>query len=501
MPKQPNILLFCTDQMQSYCLGCNGHADVKTPNIDAIAAAGITFRRGYCNNNVCMPSRATMMTGLTPRGHGLLTNGNVLSEQVPTVGGALIDAGYRTHAVGKLHLQPFGQYDRENDTGYWECREAWESGKVERLPSPYYGFETVDFVGGHVSYAFGDYKRWLDRQDPALHDQLQRDQAYHRTGEAYRMDLPEELHYNHWIADRTIDFLQEAGGDKPFFLFCSFPDPHFPFAACQPYSEMYDPAALTLPENRDQGEEPCGFLQAMRDGAPRNTARGAAELREIMAQTYGMITHVDASIGRVMAALREEGLAENTVVGLIADHGEYLGSHNLLYKASWPYEELVRIPFVWSAPGATPKAGTVDDPVSLLDVVPTLIDYAGLDETTFDMRHTGKGKPAGLPGRSLRPYLEGQATEPAPALLEYDEDWIEGTPLARGRGLINGPWKLVRWGGFDRGVLFNLEEDPGEKENRWDDPGCLEIKCELLNTLADLLTRSDRFDAKRISGA
>ncbi len=496
---RPNFLIFCVDQMQSYCLGCNGHRQVRTPNIDALAGGGVTFARGYCNNPVCMPSRATMVTGVTPRQHGLLTNGCLLPETVPTVTQALLESGYRTHAVGKMHLQPTGGRAAA-DFSSWESGAGWRSGAIEALPSPYYGYRRVDFCGGHVNYVFGDYERWLEREHPGLRDKLKPEHAYRRAGnECFRIDMPPEAHYNNWIADRTIDALQ---GDDPFFLFCSFPDPHHPFAACKPYSEMYDPDEVALPPTAFERTDHTRFMQANRGGNHLNVNPDEAELREIIAQTYGMITHVDDNVGRVLAALEKAGLAENTVVALIADHGEYLGGHDLLHKGGWPWEELVRIPFVWRVPGSERKGVKEETPVSLLDLAPTVADYAGLAGRWWDMR--GHGAPEtrpGLPGRSLRQYFDGAALAEEPVLLEYDEDCHEDRPICRQRGLVLGDWKLVVWAGFDDGLLVNLRADPRELNNRWDDPACGEIKCELLSRLAERLAYTDRFDTRRYSWA
>ncbi len=496
-----NFLIFCTDQMQSYCLGCNGHPIVKTPNIDAIAQDGITFRRACTNNSVCMPSRATMVTGTTPRQHGLLTNGNCLAEDVPTVTQALADNGYRTHAVGKLHLQPFGGFKREDGSFSWEYRHLWNEGEITDLPQPYYGFQTVDYVGGHVSYAFGHYRQWLDENYPDAFGQLQKQNAYHEAGpQMYRMPIPPEAHYNNWIADRTIDFLNNIG-DEDFYLFCSFPDPHHPFAACRPYSEMYNPDDLPLTETWENHEDACDFLRAVRAASPQQNVQSEEELREAMAQTYGMITHIDDNVGRVMEALKENGLYDNTVVAFLADHGEYLGSHHLMRKAPWPWEELWRVPFIWRVPGGQQQSHAVDEPVSSLDLVATIVDYADINEKYFDTRGMGDGGRPGLPGHSLRQYFDGGPTTPYPAVMEYDEDFHEGAPLCRLRGLVDGDWKLVMYAGYEDGLLFNLKDDPAEIVNLWDDPDTQTKKTELLTRLVERLAMTDRFDTRRICGA
>ncbi len=504
--QRPNFLIFCVDQMQAYCLGCNGHPVVKTPHIDALAARGVNFRRGYCNNPVCMPSRATMITGKTPRQHGLLTNGNSLSPDVPTVTQALADAGYRTHSSGKLHLQPFGGYFDDHSDSV-ELGRRWHAGELPKLPEPYYGYQSADFVGGHITYAFGEYRNWLSENHPESLPLQTKGQAYHTCGVALRLDIPAEHHYNNWIADRAIDSLQchipslttdhrSPITDHPFFLCCSFPDPHFPFAACRPYSEMYDPDDLELPDSLEARNDLCAYLaQKARGQGPA----GPEEMREIMAQTYGMISHIDANVGRVMAALEASGQADNTMVLFIADHGEYLGSHGLLYKGAWPYEELWRIPFIAAGPGVQP--GVCEVPVSLLDLAPTFLDYAGLDPLALDTRGPGPINRLPPAGQSLRPFLEGGLTAPHESLvMEYDDDLGKGG-VCRLRGLIDGDWKLVLYGGFDDGALFNLAEDPRELRNLWNDPQAQGRKAELLARLVQRLAQTDRFDTPRKTGA
>ena len=487
-PDRPNFLVFCVDQMQSYCLGCNGHPEVKTPNIDALAARGVNFRRGYCNNSVCMPSRATMITGKTPRQHGLLTNGNSLSTDIPTVTQALADAGYRTHGIGKFHHQPCGGWRGEAPDSA-EAGARWRRGDVSSLPSPYYGFQTTDFGA--------EYGNWLKKYHPEAAGKLK--ETYYSCGEAGRLSIPHELHLNDWIASRSIAFLEAQEKDQPFFLFCSFFDPHFPFKACRPYSEMYDPATLALPETYGNHEDHCPFLDDSRVNIPDNLAPEEAEMREILAQTYGMITHVDDNIGRVMAVLDRSGLANNTIVLFIADHGEYLGGHGLIKKMVWPYEELWRIPFIASVPGG--PAGICRTPVSLLDLTPTFLDYAGIDPLVLDTRGPAPAERLPLPGESLRPFLEGEFDAPhRPLVMEYDEDFHEKA-LCRMRGLIDGDWKIVLYAGGEDGVLFNLADDPRELHNLWNEPRVQARKAELLARLVQRLAQTDRFDTYRYCGA
>ncbi|MFW5753019.1 MAG: sulfatase-like hydrolase/transferase [Planctomycetota bacterium] len=142
-----NICVICVDQMQSACLSVHGHPDVATPHLDALVRSGTSFRRAYCANSVCMPARASLLTGLTPRQHGVVTNGTNLPQEIPTLAGALADAGWRTHAAGKLHLQAWapGCYVPAGAEPHWswEDQQRWNDGRIAQVLTPYYGFQTV----------------------------------------------------------------------------------------------------------------------------------------------------------------------------------------------------------------------------------------------------------------------------------------------------------------------------------------------------------------------
>jgi arylsulfatase A-like enzyme len=223
-------------------------------------------------------------------------------------------------------------------------------------------------------------------------------------------------------------------------------------------------------------------------------------LRESIAQTYGMITHVDDSIGRVLDHLHRAGLADNTIVVFTSDHGDYLGAHHLLLKWRYPYEQLVRVPFIWHAPGGMSQSCR-SDIVSHLEFVPTVLDYAGISQGVLDRRGSRKSDPLGLPGRSLRRAIdEGTPLDECDALVEFDQDYSPG-PMCRYRMLIHARYKLCVYGGTRQGILYDLQEDPCERRNLWDDSGYAKVKCDLLAALADRLAVTDRFDGVRYCSA
>lgn len=504
--RRPSFLIFCLDQVGAHSLGAYGNTDARTPNIDRLAQQGRLATRAYCNNPVSMPSRATLITGLTPRQHGCVTNGVPLPEDVPTIASALSEAGYRTFSAGKLHLQPgldAGNRDALPDFS-WEDAIRWRSGEITALPAGYYGFAESAFVSGHVSGCYGQYAQEMRRDHPDLLEAYAKTERRAR-GEnilCWRTDVPAELHYNQWIADRTIDFF-ERSGQEAFFAWCSFPDPHGPWAAAREYAEAFDPASLALPEDWDDCEDPLPILAEYRRKLPpflRAISHDA--LAEVTAQTYGMLEHIDANVGRLLAALDRLDRAEDTVIILLADHGEYLGAHGLLGKTPWPYEQLLRIPMVYLLPPAMrgPLNGPLETPVSTLDLVPTLLDLAGVDASA--MFRPGRARSRlELPGRSLAPWLRGEAgPTDRPIVCEFDNTMHADEPL-RMRTLVRRDYKLTLYDHQDEGLLYHLPTDPAERTNLWSDPAHRPARDALIEQLLRELIATDRLALPRWIGA
>jgi arylsulfatase A-like enzyme len=514
--RRPNILCFITDQQRADHLGCAGNPVLHTPVLDRLAASGVRLERAYASNPLCMPVRATLFTGLTPRGHGVRTNGIPLRRDLPTLAGALAAAGYRTHAAGKLHLTPWWpQHGQDpatlNEGAFAECGALWASGQIRGLPAPYYGFQGIDLAGGHGDYFWGDYAAWLETEHPGALSLYQPGAALRpRTGadQSWVSAMPAAWHHSTWIAGRAIDFLRrQAAGDAPFFLWCSFPDPHHPFCPPEPYAARYDPASIPLPPRRagELDDLPPHFRASYEgdvqvSGRQKRMQMPPEHLREIIAHTYGMVALLDEQIGRVLAALDELGLQRDTIVVFLSDHGDLLGDHGLINKGPFHLEGLLRVPMIWSWPGHFAPGATSAALVSSIDFAPTVLDLCGVPvpEGPLPPRVEAPQQLPPWPGRSLAPVLRGEVQGIHEAVLvENDEDYL-GLRL---RTLVTPRIKLTAYPGQPYGELFDLQEDPHELHNRWSDPAYARLRDELRLQLLDELVRTDSALPRRLSHA
>lgn len=488
-----NVLIFCVDEMRAGDMGCAGNEVIKTPHLDALASDGVRFDRAYCNNPVCMPARATMFTGLMPRDHGLRVNGQRLNTAIPAVQGHLRSQGYQTFSAGKLHLTPMVPCPEENTPELSpESMSLWQSGKIKQLPEGYYGFSETAFVGGHTDYAYGEFIDWIRDKggDPELlkhENALQSDMECPRC---YKMALPEELHYNRFISDRTIDFLSRRRTDnQPFFAWCSYPDPHLDVAPPAPWCDMYNPEDIDVPKMSEDERRSLPKLQRLFENgtiAPfthNNKSYTRRDFQEIIALSYGMISHVDNEIGRVLAALKETGQYDNTMIVFISDHGDMLGGHGLSWKACHSWQEVTRIPLIVKMPGGV-KNTISRQVVSQIDLFPTVASFAGLDLPGEQRRSEAKfeygilRKLNNYPGNDLCPLLCGTPDDPElTAITEYD-DPVSGYHILT---LHTNRYRFTVYPDttVDDGELYDLVADPGEHKNLYHSEEARQTKEEL----------------------
>jgi arylsulfatase A-like enzyme len=513
---RPNFLLFISDQHRVDYLGCYGHPILRTPQIDSIATRGVRFERFYVATPVCMPNRATLMTGRMPSVHGARSNGLPLSLRANTFVDALRAAGYATALVGKSHLQNFTGYPpifkrpparpgiQVLDSSFAEAYKSafdgsydqehpkrWEAGHDFSMQLPFYGFEHVDLCTGHGDQVGGHYYAWLKSRRPDA-DELRghRKQLPHDyiCPQAFRTPIPEELYPTTYIAEKSCEWLDRyAAGkrDGPFFLMTSFPDPHHPFTPPGRYWSMYDPQDMVLPASFSPGNRnlarPVIWAMEQRESGKADTAGQAAfavnerEAREAMALSCGMIAMIDDAIGRVLGQLAACGLADNTVVIFTTDHGDFLGDHRLLLKGPAHYESIIHVPFIWAEPGKR-AARRTDMLAGTLDIAPTILDRASV--RTYN----------GIQGVSLLPVLEGtNATIARDSMVIEDDQQRAMFGLSSGsrlRTLITQRWRMTIAQDDSYGELYDLQSDPHEMENLFEDPAHQGVRAELMEKLA-----------------
>lgn len=508
---RPNFLFIITDQQRADHLSVAGETLLSTPHIDSIAARGVMFDRFYVATPICMPNRSTLMTGRMPSVHGVRHNGIPLSLGATTFVEMLREAGYRTGMVGKSHLQNMvgepplfpgaelrpahswvsGRYDQE------DCKK-WRADARYDVDAPFYGFSTVDFCNEHSDATEGHYTWWLRARHPDP-DSLRGPKNAIPTPDyvcpqAWRTRVPEELYSTSYVAERTIARLEENARtpDQPFFLKCSFPDPHHPWTPPGKYWGMHPPGEVRLkPDwNIDPAKMPPHvrwLLDRRDDGtAVKNTqalfAVNEREAREATALTFDMIKMIDDAIGRILAALRSSGQDRNTIVIFTADHADYMGSHQLMLKGPIHYQSLIRVPFLWADPLAA-LSGRRAALASTLDIAQTVLERAGV--------------PAfyGMQGRSLMPVISGEKPKVRDALVIEEE----GQRLIMGfkhrpktRTLLTERHRLSIYAGVDWAELYDLENDPHELENLDGQVGARALRAELHERLAhEMLALTD----------
>jgi arylsulfatase A-like enzyme len=503
MTKRPNFLFIITDQQRADWLGCYGHPVLKTPNIDSIAARGTVFENFHVASPVCMPNRASLLTGRYPSLHGLRYNGCALPTDANTFVNVLADAGYHTAAIGKSHLQPFTAMAPMGKTAEEIGRmpEAWQIDRVKDyeeeptnymgavrydIKSPYYGYQHVDLVTSHGDRCGGHYGQWFKENAPdwkALHDPKNQLAHSYSCPQAYRTPISEDLYPTAYIRDRAIDYItSRTDEDAPFFSFVSFPDPHHPFNPPGKYWDMYNPDDFEVSLPYDAHKNPTPPMQWLHknwkgDGG-QTTPQTALmlddqQIKEAMALTAGMMAFIDDAVGDIIAALEASGKLDNTVICYNADHGDYLGDYNMLLKGALPFRSITRVPFIWSDPNARHQTRS-DALCSTVDLAATILERAGLEPFN------------GNQGQSFLPATKAQDGPRHEALIEYNDGGkrLGFEEPARVRSLVTAEWRLTIYRDQDWGELYYLKADPNETTNLWDSADHQDTRAHLTNRLA-----------------
>lgn len=462
MTKRKNIVLIITDQQCFDSLGCCGVAEARTPNIDALAARGCLFKNHIVTNPVCSPSRGSIMTGKYVSEHGLWANGCDLPEENSTVADAFAAAGYATAHFGKLHL--VGLVGRSGE-------------------HPPYGFSTCEVAEGDQHLLSDRHWQWLREHDPEAHDKYLAERRQDRHAEGYQSVLPEELHHSTWTTDRAVSWIGTRN-EEPFFLSIGFFDPHHAFDPVQPYDDLFSEAAMTEPRWDPQDLEMKPPHYAKFFAGCEAATRSPQKILRIRRAFHAMMAHVDACVGRIVQALTDSGLAEDTVLVFTSDHGEFLGNHGLLWKGPYLLDDLMRVPLIIADLGQANDQSIVEGLTSAVDLMPTMLRIAGVPIPPLV---SGKA----FMDESMRLFPEGQREW---ALAEWEHEQRSETSSirmirTRTHKLVvynNAPSDDTRWG-----ELYDLENDPYEFQNRYADPAYAPIRKDLKDRLIE------RYLAKR----
>jgi choline-sulfatase len=420
---QPSNLLFIlSDQHNRDMLGCYGHPLVETPHLDRLAENGVRFDSAYTNCPICVPARASLATGQYVHQIGYWDNAHPYEGRVKGWGHRLIEEGHRVEAIGKLHYR-----NAEDDDGFSE-----------------------KFVPLNVVEGIGDVMASL-RDIPPVRQGAREGIISAGPGTSTYLEFDEQIAE---LACRRLENLSRNPDEKPWVLLVSFVCPHPPYIAPPELFEKYFNADIPMPTQSKQDEWPKHpafdeFRRIMQWEEPFTEE----EIRRVTAAYYGSCTQLDRQIGKVLNALNESNLSENTRILYTSDHGESMGRRGLFGKFTM-YEESAAIPFILSGPDV-PKGTLCNDVISLVDCYQTILEAVGVEETPEE---------SDLPGTSLWPLAQGESQDRI-ALSEY-----HAVGTRNGYYMLrSGRYKLVYYVNAPP-QLFDLETDPQEINNLAESP-------------------------------
>jgi len=437
MADRPNVLLITADHMRHDALACNGNPFVATPNLDALAARGVTFANSFTPNPICVPGRAALTTGNYPHVcTGSKDNGGRIRDGQVKIAAHFAAAGYATMAIGKLHYVPYAPPGEPRLLHGFQHAELCEEGRIlgqYDRKGELRGLE--DYHDYPHEVGWGGYERAHAIGNNDVH--------------AAASPLPAEHHEESWVATRTIENLRRHLAEQPaqpFFMWSSFAKPHSPYDPPQPYDRRYDPRAIP---------PPIGSLEVLSDRDPMLRTWPVAYGWERMspeavqnsrAHYHGMVTFQDENIGRMLAFLEQAGLADRTIIVYTADHGDLIGDFGCFFKCNM-FRGSVSVPLICAGPGVSVQ-GSIDPLVGLQDVLPTLAELTG--------------SPLGqeVHGESLAGVLQGSGEQPREMYFSQ----CLSSPRQRYMVRTND-WKYVyhELGGVEE--LYEVVEDPRELRN------------------------------------
>ena len=426
-----NVLLILSDEHNREVTGCYGNPLVSTPNLDALAARGVVFESAYCNSPICVPSRACLATGEYVHRTGYWDSAAAYDGRVPSWHHRVREAGYDVAAIGKLHFRSGG-----DDNGFSEVHH------------PIYVVDGIGDVHG------------LLRTDKRV-----RGVARELAAEAGR-GMSAYTRFDTRVADATVRWIRARARRKdgrPWVLFSSMLSPHYPLIAPDKFYELYDSISLPRPrlyERHDRRDHPV--IAHYRDTWNYDNYFDAERLAVGLRAYYGLCSFLDFHVGRILTALDESGLADDTLVIYTSDHGENLGNRGLWGK-SVMYEESSGVPLLIAGPGIT-GGQRCSTPVSLVDIYPTVVESVCGEPDACERA---------LPGESLVAVARERPADRIVFSELHDDGSLTGEFMVR-----QGTWKLVHYVGYPP-QLFDLSSDPFEERDLAGNPGASVVQARL----------------------
>lgn len=463
--KRPNIVFIITDQQRLDTIRANGYPHMDTPNLDRLVNEGASFDNMYVTSPSCSPSRASLFSGVYPHTNGVFRNDEPWSYCWVQ---ELADAGYRCVNVGKMHTMPI-----EESFGFHE-RHVVENKDRDHPNLPFF----------------------LDNWDKALHARkvekpsrvtYSKRADYSESLGAFVWEHDEDLHADVFVGQTACWWLDRYNGDEPFFLQVGLPGPHPPYDPTQEYLDKYLDKKLPEPIVEIHAGSQPAVLKALRknhlesghDAVKHLETPSKEQLHRQRAHYYANVTMIDGQVGAIIDALETRGVLDNTVIIFTTDHGDCLNDHG--HSQKWNmYEQSVHIPAVIWAPKKIKPAQRFDELVSLMDLGPTVLEYAGLSS------------PSWMQGVSMKPLMEGGSYTARERLFAEHSDDLILTETKFMTMIREGSWKLVHFVDSNEGQLFDLSNDAIEVNNLWDNNDYADKKAKLIYEILLWRIRSTR---------
>lgn len=511
---RPNILFITTDQQRFDHLGLKGLKAIPTPNLDRLGQEGVHFDRAYCPSPICTPTRVSLLTGRFPSTHYAYSIGVTADPfPAPTLGDLFTEAGYATGMFGKTHF-----VRREDEIPHMAGTQNPPDDFFKNWTGPYLGFQEFRGSTGHTTNnvpamhyreflkeAVGEatYQEWF----PHLTDTYDHDQCG-------LWNIPPEYHDTQWVAEITADFIRRKSGEKPWFAFANFQDPHEPYVCPEPWYSSVDMSSAPEYEGYREGEfddRPEVYRRAyekdfgaLNDGSVQGEILNGAvhercsvpsvygepgkekKKREALQATLGMVAFLDDRLGYLLKTLEDTGQLGNTIIVFTSDHGEMHGHHGLWGKGVAAYEDCQRVPLLAWGPNYIQPRGTTSALANLVDLPKTLLQLANLP------------LPQEIQGADLSPILRGEADSVQDATLVE----MRGTQHTLNQHtLVTDRYKCVVYKHTEEGELYDLERDPDQYQNLWNDPEYQSLKIQLLHRLARYHMEREPLGQPRVSFA